>query len=75
MKMIPQKSQLQQGGGSIIINRLAVLKPAATDPSNYNFLPDPCKLEVDLICSKAPGAVTDDDIKRLASLIHVAVHC
>jgi len=61
--------------GGIIIQRLAVLKPAATDPSIYNSLSNPCKLEVDAICSKAPGSVTDDDIKRLASLIHVAVHC
>lgn len=69
-----QPSQLQQGGG-IIIRRLAVLKPAATDPSIYDTLPAPCKSAVDAVVNKAPGDVTDHDLAMLAAMIQVAVHC
>jgi hypothetical protein len=63
------------GGGSIIINRLAVLKPAATDPSIYDSLPTNAKLTVDTICAKAPGSVTESDIQTLAAKILLATHC
>lgn len=61
--------------GGIIIQRLAVLKPAATDSSIYNMLPQNCKLVVDTICAKAPGNVTDADISTLAAMILLATHC
>ena len=61
--------------GGIIIQRLAVLKPAATDPSIYNSLPTPCKLTVDDICTKPPGSVTSSDICTLAAMILLATHC
>ncbi len=63
------------GGGSIIINRLAVLKPAATDPSIYNSLPQSCQLRIDTICAAPPGSVDDLDIQTLAALILLATHC
>ena len=72
--MKQQRSQQQQGGG-IIIQRLAVLKPAATDSSIYDSLPTNCKLTVDTICAKAPGSVTEQDIQILAALILLATHC
>jgi len=62
-------------GGGIIIQRLAVLKPAATDSSIYDVLPTNCKLIIDTICAKAPGAVTDQDISTLAAMILLATHC
>jgi len=61
--------------GGIIIQRFTVLKPTATDPSIYASLNNDCKLKVDTICAKAPGAVTADDISMLAAMILVATHC
>ena len=61
--------------GGIIIQRLAVLKPAGTDPSIYGSLPANCKLTVDTICAKAPGSVTSADIQTLAAMILLATHC
>ena len=61
--------------GGIIIQRRAVLVPAATDPSIYNSLPDHCKDRIDAIAIKAPGDTTAQDIETLAALIHVAAHC
>lgn len=60
--------------GGIIIQRRAVLVPAAIDSSIYNSLPDHCKSRVDAIVAKAPGDTTAEDIETLAALIHVAVH-
>jgi hypothetical protein len=62
-------------GGGIIIQRFAVLKPAATDSSIYDTLPQPCKLTVDTICAKAPASVTEQDIQSLAAMILLATHC
>lgn len=61
--------------GGIIIQRLAVLKPAATDPSIYNSLPHDCQLRVDTICAKDPASVTAEDIQMLGAMIHLATHC
>lgn len=61
--------------GGIIIQRFAVLKPAATDPSIYNSLPTPCQLAVDTVCTKPPGSVTSADISTLAAMILLATHC
>jgi hypothetical protein len=61
--------------GGIIIQRYAAIKPAATDPSVYNSLPDPCKAVVDAIVAKAPADVTDNDLSVLVAMIQVAVHC
>lgn len=62
-------------GGGIIIQRLAVLKPAATDSSIYNGLPTNAKLTIDTICAKAPASVTEQDISILAAMILLATHC
>jgi hypothetical protein len=61
--------------GGIIIQRFSVLKPAATDASIYDVLPQNCKLTVDTICAKAPGSVTSTDISSLAAMILLATHC
>ena len=61
--------------GGIIIQRRAVLVPAATDPSLYDSLPPTCKATVDAIVAKAPADVTDNDLAILAAMIQVAVHC
>lgn len=61
--------------GGIIIQRFAVLKPAATDSSIYNVLPQACKMTVDTVCAKAPGSVTEQDIQSLAAMILLATHC
>lgn len=62
-------------GGGIIIQRLAVLKPAATDSSIYNGLPTNAKLAIDTICAKPPASVTEQDISTLAAMILLATHC
>lgn len=59
----------------IIIQRRAVLVPAANDPSIYQSLNDDCKDKVDIITAKGPGATTAEDIQVLAALILVATHC
>lgn len=61
--------------GGIIIQRRAALLPAATDPSIYNSLPDISKEKIEVICAKAPGDTTAEDIQILGSLIHLATHC
>jgi hypothetical protein len=61
--------------GGIIIQRLAVLKPAATDPSIYNSLPPPAQLKIDTICAAPPGSVDEQDIQTLAAMILLATHC
>lgn len=62
-------------GGGIIIQRRAVIVPAATDPSIYNSLPAPCKATVDSIVAKSPADVTDLDLSVLVAMIQVAMHC
>lgn len=61
--------------GGIIIQRLAVLKPAATDPSIYNSLPHRCQLKIDTICGTPPGSLDELDIQTLAAMILLATHC
>lgn len=61
--------------GGIIIQRRAVLVPAATDPSIYNSLPTHCKDQIEAIAAKAPGDTTAEDIQTLGALIHLATHC
>lgn len=62
-------------GGGIIIQRRAVLLPAAKDSSIYGSLPDYCQQQIDDIAAKAPANVTEQDINLLAALINFAVHC
>jgi hypothetical protein len=68
--------------GGIIIQRLAVLKPAAQAPSIYNYLPNPTsttpnpnQTRVDAICAKAPGLVTQEDIQFLGTMVMLGSHC
>lgn len=62
-------------GGGIIIQRRAVLVPAANDPSIYDSLSSENKDKVDVITAKAPAATTAEDIQTLGAVIHVATHC
>lgn len=62
-------------GGGIIINRHAVLMPAAMDPSIYNYLSDDMKNKVETINLKAPGDVTERDIETLSRAIYEACDC
>ena len=61
--------------GGIIIQRRAVLVPAANDPSIYQSLNNDCKDKVDAVTAKAPGDTTAEDIQTLGAMIHVATHC
>jgi hypothetical protein len=61
--------------GGIIIQRRAVLVPAATDPSIYDSLSHNNQGKVDEIAAKAPGDTTEEDIQTLGAVIHVATHC
>lgn len=62
-------------GGGIIIQRRAVLLPAATDSSIYDSLSQANKTKVDTIEAKDPMDTTAEDIQTLGAVIHVATHC
>lgn len=60
-------------GGGVIIQRRAVLVPAANDVSIYGTLSEDDKDTVDSITAKAPGDTTTDDLMALATIITKAV--
>ena len=59
-------------GGGIIIQRRAVLVPAATDPSIFNELSSGDQSAVTEIANKGPDETTADDIAFLSAKIHEA---
>lgn len=60
--------------GGIIIQRRAVLLPVSQDPCIYAHLSDKHKACIDAIAAKGPDETSEEDIEKLASLIHRAVH-
>jgi len=56
-------------GGGIIINRHAMLMPAAMDSSIYSYMTDEQKDAVEAVAAKAPGDLTEQDIHTLAQAI------
>lgn len=61
--------------GGIIIQRRAVLLPAAMDTSIYNYLSTEAKNAVEAIAAKAPADVTESDIHTLAQAIASVCEC
>ena len=59
--------------GGIIINRSEALLTAVTDPSIYDSLLAPIKVQVDAIKAKAPADRTQEDVQTLARAIVSAV--
>jgi hypothetical protein len=57
-------------GGGIIIQRVAVLLTAATDPSFYSSLTAPDKILVDTIDAKDPMTRTQADVMTLIKILH-----
>lgn len=62
-------------GSGIIIQRRAVLLPAAMDSSIYGSLSDRMKDKVEAVNAKAPADVTEADIRTLAKAISEACDC
>ena len=77
MKYMQQPSQLQQGGGGIIINHAKVLLVAVTDPSIYGMLYSSDKATVDAIDAKDPMSRTQEDVDTLYRILGVcqSTHC
>jgi hypothetical protein len=61
--------------GGIIIQRRAVLLPAAMSPSIYNFYSDQVKDAVEAVNTKPPADVTEADIHTLAQAIASVCQC
>ena len=72
--MVPQRSQLQQGGG-IIINRSDVLLRAINDPCIYNYLSDDAKEHVETLNQKGSLKCTQEDVAWMGEMIRDTVKC
>lgn len=63
------------GAGGIIQNRAAVMLPAITDSCMFDALPQHCKDRINAIDAKPFDQRDENDVKFLAAMFPLAVHC